>query len=306
MQLELEVFTFNTRAREDEGGQMAREQKRRYSEHRQAEYNRLGKKTREHEFVDRLEREFEFSPRESHGVLEVVEEMFFDNREIGAGQIAYTCISAEEGPGKSIDELKKIRVRLTRELASDRDIQARLGDSAMRKVQILRMTEEAYDQEGLLTQEDLGRILGVSSRTIRRDVEDLMAQRIKLYLRGLQRDIGKGISHKVWIVGLYLQWKTYSEIERITGHSVGSIKTYLNDFSRVLMARERDIKTAKEIGFYIGRTERLVNEYLDLIVEAQKDSQQRKRIESMKMQMRHLERKIPLKKGDSGMVWRLV
>jgi hypothetical protein len=273
--------------------------------HRQAEYNRLRKKTREAEFVDQLEREFEFSPRESRGVLEVVAEMFFDSRELGAGQMEYTCVSAEEGPGKSIEELKKVRVKLTKELTSDRDIQARLGDSAMRKVQALRMTEEAYDQGGLLTQEDLGRILGVSSRTIRRDVEELMQKRVKLYLRGLQQDIGKGISHKVWIVRLYLGWKTYSEIERITGHSVGAIKVYLSDFSRVLMARERGIRSAKEIGFYIGRTERLVQEYLELIAQARRDSQQRKRLESIKLQMRHLERQIPLKKGDSGMVWRL-
>lgn len=279
---------------------------RRYSIHRQAEYNRLRKKTGEHEFVERLEREFEFSPRESRGVLEVVEEMFFENREIGAGQLEYTCVSGEEGSGKPMEELKKVRVKLTKELTSDRDVQARLGDSAMRKVQILRMTEEAYDQGGLLTQEDLGRILGVSSRTIRRDVEELMEKKVKLYLRGLQRDIGKGISHKVWIVGLYLEWKTYSEIERITGHSVGAVKTYLNDFSRVLMARERGIRSAKEIGFYIGRTERVVGEYLQLIAQAERDSQQRRRLQSIKLQMRHLERKIPLKKGDSGMVWRLV
>lgn len=278
----------------------------RYSVHRQAEYNRLRKKTREYEFVDRLEREFELSPRESRGVLEVVEEMFFDNREIIAGQIEYTCVSAEEGSGKPMEELKKVGVRLTKELVSDREVQQRLGDSAMRKVQILRMTEEAYDQGGLLTQEDLGRILGVSSRTIRRDVEQLTQKKVRLYLRGIQQDIGKGISHKVWIVGLYLEWKTYSEIERITGHSVGAIKTYLNDFSRVLMAKERGIKSAKEIGFYIGRTERLVNEYLRLIAQAERDSQQRKRLASIKLQMRYLERKIPFKKGGSGMVWRLL
>ena len=277
-----------------------------YSRHRQAEYDRLRKKTRAYEFVDRLGREFEFSPRVSRGVLEVVEEMFFDNREIGAGQVEYTCVSAEEGPGKSIAELQKVRVKLTRDLTSDREVQGHLGDSAMRKVQILRMTEEAYDQGGLLTQEDVGRILGVSSRTIRRDVEELMEKKVRLYLRGLQKDIGKGISHKVWIVRLYLEWKTYSEIERITGHTGGSIKAYLNDFSRVLMARERRIRNAKEIGFYIGRTERLVGEYLEIIAQAEKDCQQRKRLESMKLQMRHVERKIPLKKGDSGMVWRLV
>lgn len=278
---------------------------RRYSGHRQAEYERLRKKTRENELVDRLEREFELSPRESRGVLEVVEEVFFDNREMSAGQIEYTCVSAEEGPGRSMEEMKKIRVKLTKDLASDREVQARSGDRAMRRVQILRMTEEAHDQGGLLTQEDMGRIVGVSSRTIRRDVEELMQKKLRLYLRGLQRDIGKGISHKVWIVGLYLQWKTYSEIERITGHSVGAIKIYLNDFSRVVMARERGIRSAKEIGFYIGRTERLVGEYLQLLAQAERDSQQRTRLASIKSQMRHLERQIPSKKRDSGMVWRL-
>jgi hypothetical protein len=274
------------------------------SEHRRAEYGRLRRKTQEHEFIDRLEREFEFSPRMSRGVLDVVTEMFFDNREIGAGQVDYTCVSAEEGPGKSMDELKKVRVKLTRDLVSDEDVEARLGASAKRKVQLLRITEEAYDQGGLLTQEDLGRIIGVSARTVRRDVEELMQQQLKLYLRGLQKDIGKGISHKVWIVSLYLQWRTYSEIERITGHTAGSIKTYLNDFCRVMMARERGIRSAREISYYLGRTERLVNEYLALLKEAEKIREQRSRLESLKYQMRHLERKSPGKRGLSTMVWR--
>ena len=274
------------------------------SVHRRAAYGRLSKKTQEHEFVDRLEREFEFSPRLSRGVLDVVTEMFFDNREIGSGQVEYTCVSAEEGSGKTMDELQKVRVKLTRDLVSDADCEARLGASARRRVQILRLTEEAYDQGGLLTQEDLGRILGVSARTIRRDVEDLMHQKVRLYLRGLQKDIGKGISHKVQVVSLYLRWKTYSEIERLTGHTVGSIKTYLNDFCRVMMARERGIRSAREIGYYLGRTERLVMEYLVLLKEAEKIPEERSRLESLKYQMRHLERKSPGKKGLSTMVWK--
>lgn len=274
------------------------------SEHRQAEYGRLRKKTQEHEFIDRLEREFEFSPRVSRGVLDVVTEMFFDSRELGAGQIDYTCVSAEEGAGKPMEELKKVRVKLTRDLVSDEEVEARLGGSARRRVQILRITEEAYDQGGLLTQEDVGRILSVSARTIRRDVEELMHQKLKLYLRGLQKDIGKGISHKVWIVSLYLQWKTYSEIERITGHTVGSIKTYLNDFCRVMMARERGVYAAKEIGYYLGRTERLVSEYLSLLKAAWEQPEQRERLKSLKYQLEHLERKSPGKKGLSTMVWK--
>ena len=280
--------------------------RRRGSAHRRAEYDRLGKKTREREFVEALEGEFELSPRESRGVLELVGETFFGNREVRTGQVEYTAVRSNEGSGKSMEELRKVRVILTRDVPSDREVQERSGDSAKRKVQILRMTEEAYDQGGLLTQEDLGRILEVSSRTIRRDVVELMAKHVKLYLRGLQRDIGKGVSHKVWIVGLYLQQKTYSEIERHTGHSAGAIKTYLSDFTRVLMAKTRGIHSAREIGFYIGRTERLVNEYLVLMRQAERNREQRRRLESLKSQARYLERKIPIKKGLSSMVWRLV
>ena len=286
---------------------MGREPRRRRSSHRAAEYGRLRKKTPEREFVEALERDFEMSPRESRGVLEVVQETFFDKRELGRGQVEYTAVHADEGPGKAMEALRKVRLILTKEMASDREVQEQHGESAMRKVQILRLTEEAFDQDALLTQEDLGRLLGVTSRTIRRDVGELMREgRLKLYLRGIQRDIGKGISHKVWIVGLYLEWKTYSEIERITGHSVEAIKAYLHDFSRVVIARERGITSAREIGFYLGRTERLVNEYVGLLNEAEQDEQKKDRLESLKSQMRHLERSIPLKKGHSTMVWRVL
>ncbi len=277
------------------------------SRYRQAEYARLGKKTPEREFVEALERDFEMSPRESRGVLEVVHQTFFDKRDLQAGQVEYTAVHAQEGSGKPMEEMKKVRVVLARDLPSDREVEAKRGGSQRRKIQILRMTEEAFDQDGLLTQEDLGRILGVSSRTIRRDVTELMRDgKLKLYLRGVQQDIGKGVTHKVWIVGLYLEWKTYSEIERITGHSPSAIKAYLNDFSRIVIARERGITSAREIGFYIGRTERLVNEYLSLLEAAERDKLKRERLDSLKSQMRHLERGIPSKKRHSSMVWRLL
>jgi hypothetical protein len=205
--------------------------------------------------------------------------------------------------------LRKKTVVLTRDDQSDLEVERDQGRGGVRKVKLLRMTEEAYDQGALLTQEDVGRIMGVSSRTIRRDVSELMQTPVKLYLRGIQRDIGRGISHKVWIVGLYLEWKTYSEIQRITGHSLGSIKTYLNDFARVLMARERGIVAPEEIGYYIARSPRLVKEYLALIEQGEKKPEQKGRIESLKEQMKYLEREkrgIEFKKKHSGMVWRLL
>jgi len=279
------------------------------SEHRRAAYQRLAEKTRRHQFVEALESEFELSPRESKGIYEVVEEMFLEDQPLREGQLRYVAVGAEEISGPAMSGLRKKTVVLTRDNESDLEVERDHGRGGVRKVKLLRMTEEAYDQGGLLTQEDVARIIGVSSRTIRRDVSELMQTPVKLYLRGIQRDIGRGISHKVWIVGLYLEWKTYSEIQRLTGHSLGSIKTYLNDFSRVLMARERGIIQPEEIGYYIGRSPRLVKEYVALIEKAEKRPEQKGRIESLKEQMKYLEREkrgIDFKKKHSTMVWRLL
>lgn len=278
------------------------------SEDRRGIYQRLGEKTLANQFVETIKHEFELSPRVSRGIYEVVEETFLEKQKLREGQIRYVAVDAEEGSGPAMAGLRKKAVVLTRDDPGDIQVEAEHGRRGLRKAQLLRMTEEAYDQGTLLTQEDIGRILGVSSRTIRRDVTGLMKTPVKLYLRGIQQDIGRGISHKVWIVGLYLKWKTYSEIKWITGHSEGSIKAYLHDFTRVLMARERGIGSPDEIGYYIGRTGRLVKEYLALIQEAGGDPEQRERLEGLKSQMQYLEREkcgIEFKKKDSGMVWRL-
>jgi len=213
------------------------------SEDRKRIYQRLGEKTLAHQFVETIKYEFELSPRVSRGIYDVVEETFLEKQKLREGQIQYVVVEADEGSGPSMSGLKKKVVILTRDGSGDIQVAAEHGRRGLRKAQLLRMTEEAYDQGALLTQEDVGRVLGVSSRTIRRDVSELMKTPVKLYLRGIQQDIGRGISHKVWIVGLYLKWKTYSEIKWITGHSEGSIKTYLHDFTRVLMARERGIES---------------------------------------------------------------
>jgi len=110
-------------------------------------------------------------------------------------------------------ELQKVELILTRDVAWDEEAVKGRDRSAFRRLQILRRTEQAYDQGAYLTQEDLARILGVSVRQIRRDLEVLREMRFRLYL--------SGVSHKVW-----LEWKTYSEIKTDHGHGVAAIKSY--------------------------------------------------------------------------------
>ena len=60
----------------------------------------------------------------------------------------------------------------------------------------MRISAEAREQGGLLTQEDLAKILMCDVRTIRRDIADLRKTDIVVPTRGTIKDIGPGVSHR--------------------------------------------------------------------------------------------------------------
>ena len=136
------------------------------------------------------------------------------------------------------------------------------GFQSLRQLRILRLTDESYVQGGLLTQEDLGRLLQVSSRTIRNDIHELQRDGNVVHTRGYDHDIGRGISHKSRIIDLYLSGLTYAEIMRRTRHSAFSIKRYVYSFSRLLLLLSHDMSDISEISRLLHQSERLTKEYL--------------------------------------------
>ena len=137
------------------------------------------------------------------------------------------------------------------------------GSTALRRVRILRLVQEALEQGGEPTQEDLGNALGVTARTIRVDIAALEAAGYRVATRGKLRGMGRGQTHKVLIVELYLKRHTYSEIMRRTHHSAYAIKRYIQTFGRVVMLTRRGLSVS-EVAFAVGISERLAKEYLDL------------------------------------------
>lgn len=138
------------------------------------------------------------------------------------------------------------------------------GSEALRQLKVLRLTEEAYFQGGLLTQEDLGRLLQVSSRTIRKDMQALQRDGNTIHTRGNDQDIGPGVSHKTHIIDLYLSGMTYHEIMRKTRHSAHSIKRYVSTFGRLLIMLNKGVTEISEISRLLVCSERLTREYLEL------------------------------------------
>jgi hypothetical protein len=146
----------------------------------------------------------------------------------------------------------------------DLEILKRFGACRLRRVRLMRMAEEAVDQGGVLTQEDLARLLQTGVRTIRRDVASLRGSGEWVPTRGVLKEIGRGQSHKAKIVEMYLEGMTYSEIVRRARHSPSAIKRYVESFGRVVVLCERGVDGAGEIGYILGMSARLVCEYLGL------------------------------------------
>ena len=235
-----------------------------YHTHRSL-YDRSLEKTPEQVFINSLKSEFELSPAESAGVLELAKRCLFGEVPQVVGRQRFLCASKRAKHGKPLHDQDMVRVELTLDGGiEDLDVLRIQGFKALRQLRILRLTEEAYHQDGLLTQEDLGRLLQVSSRTIRADIQELQADGNTLHTRGQDHDIGRGVSHKTQIVGLYLSGLTYDEIMRKTRHSAFSIKRYVCSFGRLLLLLSHDITEVSEISRLLHQSERLTQEYLDL------------------------------------------
>ena len=222
--------------------------------------NRRQIKSSEGEFIWELENSYELSPRLSSLILMTAKECLVKDYLLKEGQIEVTVIEIEQRAGKVIEKMEKKKVRLTIDNGiEDIEVLKEFGRIALRQIKIQRITEEAIAQGGVLSQEDLGKYLSCTVRTIQRDIKQIKNKGVEVVTRGYLHNIGRGQTHKVKIIGMYLDGKSYSEIKLKTRHSAGAIKRYLESFTKVLMSQSREIYKAKDISVVTGISETLVN-----------------------------------------------
>lgn len=230
--------------------------------------DRLSEKTVERQFLYELEADFELAPATSRALLSAAQQVLMScvrGGDLREGQMQVTVVCSREPAGKPLAAMKKLSVVVTVDGGlEDLAVMQQHGAASLRRVRVLRMTEEAVDQEGVLTQEDLARLLQTGVRTVRRDVAQLRSEGYWVPTRGAVQDTGRGQSHKAKIVEMYLQRMTYSEIARRARHSASSIKRYVQTFGRVLVLWSHGIREAGEIGYVVGISARLAGEYLVL------------------------------------------
>lgn len=186
------------------------------------------------------------------------------NVSLSTGQIAYEAVAAHEPAGKHIRLTRKVTVKAKLiDFNSDLEALATYGLAGLRRHRLARITKEAYDQNALLSYEDLAMILTTSPSTIRRDVQHLRRQGQFIMTRGTKHDMGPGLSHKTIIIDLYFKGYTFSEIERQTNHSETSVKRYLMDFIQIASLYQQKF-SKNQIRLIAKKSDRLVREYIQL------------------------------------------
>ena len=158
------------------------------------------------------------------------------------------------------------------------EVYEKFGLSAYRQHILLRITQEARDQNALLTIKDLVKLLKSSYSTIKRDIKYFRERELYVPLRGIVKDIGPS-SHKSKIVELYVKGYTPTEIQRSTRHSLQSIERYIKDFSRVSILTQRE-ESIDNIRLIVGISERLIKEYQELFIKY-KDGDHKQRVEEL-------------------------
>jgi hypothetical protein len=247
---------------------------------------RLNIKTLDQMFVNMVEQGYDCPPFISNAILETAKSVYVPDQNnsnvLNVGQMIILGISSSEPAGKPLSECEMRTAVVTLDAGKeDEDIRSKYGLAAVRQVRLSRIVHEALDQGVSLTQEDLAfKYLNCSIRTVRRDIKELAKRGVIVPTRGQQKDIGPGVSHRVEIVKLYIERKTYTQIEKIMKHSLGAIKRYILTFSRVAYLTEKEY-SIKEISFLVQISDRLAGEYQALYLQYKEDPIYKERLDEI-------------------------
>jgi hypothetical protein len=256
-------------------------------------WNRLAQKQLDQQFLNKISNGLECSPFEAQAILEAVYDVygpyFETSGTIKPGQLLFQVVAIEAPSNFPLSECEQITVVLTLDAGDeDLDIRRQKGVSGLRHHRIIRLTNEAFQQGGLLTVEDIAnRLLNCGERTICRDLSFFKTQKISLPLRSTIKDMGRAISHRVLIIEQWLKGKEYEQIKHITRHSIPAVQNYISKFKRVIALAHQGFDI-HEISFLVKISHTLAEQYCTLCQTADIVSHRKKELESLLKKSSHV------------------
>lgn len=259
---------------------------------KKAIFERLRAKTYRAQLITKLIRLYSLSIAEANALADdLAEDKLKDHSSyLSEGQMWFTAVSKNEPAGKPLERCKKIRVKLTIHHPRDIDYREKYGLEALRRMVINRISWEALEQGGTLTQEDISQILLISPSTVKRTIRKFRKDDYFIPLRGNYNDIGPSLSHKAEALKRYLKGLTESDIALQLGHNIKSIERYIHDFCRVFLSYKEGY-TPLRISRNTKLSEKLVNEYIYLYKKYSKLPELSSTFESLEIRFNLLQKK---------------
>jgi len=235
-------------------------------------WDRLKQKQLDTQFINALIQGMNCSMFEAKAIMNAVYEVyhpFFDNTaSMKPGQILFEVVSVENGPQRKLSDCKMISVVLTLDAGEeDLEVKKQQGVTGLRRYRLQRIANEAFQQGGVLTVEDIAnRLLNCGERTLCRDIKALKEKGIVLPLRSVIKDMGRSVTHRSLIVKEWLQGKEYSDIARKTNHSIEAVSNYVDKFKRVVCLA-KDNHEITTIAFLVKLSPKLTEEFYRLFLD---------------------------------------
>ena len=202
-------------------------------------------------------------------IIEMVDHYLPPTERLRKGQMVWYAVDELEtsGYGKSIEKCKTKPVIL--DLLTSKDIDDYMN-KVPKKVRMqniaVRLFEQAYKQNGVMTNGDVGGILKLSDGTISKYVREYEREHNETVpRRGNIHDMGPTLTHKKIICyKYYKEGKTVEEVCRETRHSKEAVARYIHAFARVYecLKENWDIQRISQV---TALSKGLVKQYVDLI-----------------------------------------
>ncbi len=153
------------------------------------------------------------------------------------------------------------------ELLTDKALRKqRQARRAFNRARFARWCFEAYEQEGVLTELDIGLLSGLSENYISKVLREYEEETGEIVpTRGTVHDLGPAVTHKAEIVRRWLRHESPAQIARDTQHAQTSVDRYIANYQKVRLLAQK--VRPSEIPALTGLSQGVVEQYLELLAQ---------------------------------------
>lgn len=209
-------------------------------------------------------------------ILGMVDQFYPNTTNLRPGQMPWTTVHKDEKAsyGKKIIDTRMTSVVL--DLVRPEDVRERVQGKKLREIKkdaVARLFQQAFEQEGCLTNAELAILLKIAPTTVSKYTREWEQEHDRqLPRRGTIHDLGPTLTHKKQIIEkLFLEGKSVEQVCRETDHSPQAVQRYIQAFKQVFVCKRKQL-SEEDTAYATKMSVNLVKEYIEIIDKMAEDN----------------------------------